>query len=109
MMTSPSEPTSRVFAAGKDSTLVGLSKPRHSRLSVRIFESSVSTIASAGFVEVALAAACTAFRTMVAARGCCAQRGDCTMTSIGLAAFLADFGAGLRADFRAAFDLRARL
>src|SRR6476661_7417881 len=108
MMTSPSDASSepaRRFAAGNDSTLVGLSKPRQSRLSVRIAESSVSTIASAARVEVALAAACTAFLTMVAARGCFFQRGDCTMTSIDFPAF----GAALRADFGAALDLRARL
>src|SRR5215510_10534737 len=100
MMTSPRELLACDCVAGNDSTLVGLSKPRHSRLSVRIAESSVSTIASAGRVEVALAAACTAFRTMVAARGCFFQRGDCTMTSIGFAAF----DAALCADFGAAFE-----
>ena len=36
----------RATAAGKDSTLVGLSLPRHCALSARIAESSVSTIAS---------------------------------------------------------------
>src|SRR5258706_7372250 len=70
-------------ATGNDSTLVGAFLPRQSRLSARIAESSLSTIASSmGRVETALAAAKTAFLTMVLAVGRlrhCAAR---TITSI---------------------------
>ena len=70
-------------AAGNDSTLVGAFLPRQSRLSVRIAESSVSTIASSvGGVETASAAAKTAFLTMVLAVGRLRQRAERTMTSI---------------------------
>src|SRR5882762_9671155 len=58
----PAFRTDRSGAAGNDSTLVGAFLPRQSRLSARIVESLLSTIASsAGAVEAALAAARTAF------------------------------------------------
>src|SRR6185436_8695635 len=69
--------------AGNDSTLVGAFLPRQSRLSARMVESSVSTIASsARGVETAFAAAQTAFLTTVLAVGRLRQRGERTMTSI---------------------------
>src|SRR6188472_4234700 len=69
--------------AGNDSTLVGVFLPRHSRLSVWIAESSLSTIASSvGGVETASAAAKTARLTMVLAVGRLRQRAERTMTSI---------------------------
>src|SRR5207249_618286 len=70
-------------AAGKDSTLVGVFLPRHCRLSARIAESSVSTIASsARGVEAAFAAADTAFLTMLLAAGRRRQCADRTTISI---------------------------
>src|SRR3954463_7508375 len=76
-------------AAGNDSTLVGAFLPRQSRLSVRIAESSLSTIASSvGRVETALAAAKTAFLTMVLAVGRLRQRAERTITSISTCSFL---------------------
>src|ERR1041384_5610102 len=78
-------------AAGNDSTLVGAFLPRQSRLSVRIAESSLSTIASSvGRVETALmawAAAKTAFLTTVLAEGRFRYRAERTMTSIWIAFF----------------------
>src|SRR3954463_7395101 len=72
-----------LFGAGNDSTLVGAFLPRHCRLSVRIAESSVSTIASsARGVEAAFAAAEMAFLTMALALGRRRHRGDWTITSI---------------------------
>src|SRR5215203_6333484 len=69
--------------AGNDSTLVGVFLPRHSRLSVWIAESSLSTIASSvGGVETASAAAKTARLTMVLAVGRLRQRAERTITSI---------------------------
>src|SRR5207342_3541285 len=71
------------LAAGNDSTLVGAFLPRQSRLSARMVESSVSTIASsARGVETAFAAAQTAFLTTVLAVGRLRQRGERTTTSI---------------------------
>src|SRR5258708_18791340 len=71
------------LAAGSDSTLVGACLPRQSRLSARMVESSVSTIASsARGVETAFAAAHTAFLTTVLAVGRLRQRGERTTTSI---------------------------
>src|SRR5258708_39297674 len=69
-------------AAGNDSTLVGVFLPRQSRLSARIVESLLSTIASsAGAVEAALAAARTAFLTTdTAVRRFC-HNAERTMTS----------------------------
>src|SRR5438477_3215980 len=70
-------------AAGNDSTLVGAFLPRQLRLSARIAESSLSTIASSiGRVETASAAAKTAFLTMVLAVGRLRHRAERTMTSI---------------------------
>src|SRR3954470_11014898 len=70
-------------AAGNDSTLVGAFLPRQSRLSVRIAESSLNTIASSvGRVETAWAAAKTAFLPMVLAVGRFRQRAERMMTSI---------------------------
>src|SRR3954470_3546465 len=70
-------------AAGNDSTLVGAFLPRQSRLSARIAESSLRTIASSmGRVEVARAAAKTAFLTTVLAVGRLRQRAERTVMSI---------------------------
>src|ERR1044072_5739737 len=70
-------------AVGNDSTLVAVFLPRQSRLSARIAESSLSTIASsARGVETVPAAAKTAFLTMVLAVGRLRQRAERTMTSI---------------------------
>src|SRR5690349_23711990 len=72
-------------ATGNDSTLVGAFLPRHCRLSERIAESSLSTIASStGRVETALAAANTADLTTFLAAGRFRQRADRTMTSISI-------------------------
>src|SRR5258708_39648296 len=69
-------------AAGNDSTLVGAFLPRQSRLSARIAESSLSTIASSiGRVEAAMAAAKTAFLTMVLAVGRFRHPAERTVTS----------------------------
>src|SRR6478672_367301 len=71
------------MAAGNDSTLVGAFLPRQSRLSARIAESSLSTIASSmGRVEAAMAAAKTAFLTAVLAVGRLRQRAERTVMSI---------------------------
>src|SRR4051812_26027341 len=70
-------------AAGNDSTLVGAFLPRQLRLSARIAESSLSTIASSiGRVEAAMAAAKTAFLTIVLAVGRLRHRAERTITSI---------------------------
>src|SRR5258708_22010571 len=70
-------------AAGNDSTLVGVFLPRQSRLSARIVESLLSTIASsAGAVEAALAAARTAFLTTDWAVWRLFHSAERTMTSI---------------------------
>src|SRR5258706_16024485 len=70
-------------ATGNDSTLVGAFLPRQLRLSARIAESSLSTIASSiGRVETAMAAAKTAFLTMVLAVGRLRHRAERTVTSI---------------------------
>src|SRR6185436_4983781 len=70
-------------AAGNDRTLVGAFLPRQLRLSARIAESLLSTIASSiGRVEAAMAAAKTAFLTMVLAVGRLRPCVERTMTSI---------------------------
>src|SRR3954469_23601484 len=70
-------------AAGNDSTLVGAFLPRQSRLSVRIAESSPSTIASStGLVETASAAAEIARFTVVWAPRRFFQCAERTMTSV---------------------------
>src|SRR3954454_10399239 len=70
-------------AAGNDSTLVGAFLPRQSRLSARIAESSLSTIASSlGGVETAWAAAKMAVLTMVLALGRLRHRAERMITSI---------------------------
>src|SRR5436190_3168224 len=74
--------TSKSGAAGNDSTLVGVFLPRQSRLSARIVESLLSTIASsAGAVEAALAAARTAFLTTDRAVRRLFHNAERTMTS----------------------------
>src|SRR5215213_6110303 len=78
----PAFRTGRPGAAGNDSTLVGAFLPRQSRLSARIVESLLSTIASsAGAVEAALAAARTAFLTTDLAVRRFFHRAERTMTS----------------------------
>src|SRR5438445_357889 len=78
----PRRCTGRPGAAGNDSTLVGAFLPRQSRLSARIVESLLSTIASsAGGVEAALAAARTAFLTTETAVRRFCHNAERTMTS----------------------------
>src|SRR3977135_2521096 len=72
---------------GKDRTLVGLSLLRQLRLSDRIAESSVSTIASSpADVDVARAASRMARRTVALTPLCVAHSGACTMMSMADAA-----------------------
>src|SRR5437763_8140754 len=78
----PRRGTGRPGAAGNDSTLVGAFLPRQPRLSARIVESLLSTIASsAGAVEAALAAARTAFLTTDRAVRRLFHNAERTMTS----------------------------
>src|SRR5438270_623456 len=69
--------------AGKDNTFVGSSLPRQRRLSARMAESSVSTIASSPSIVDAMAAAAAIVRRSKALMPRCAfHSGESTMTSI---------------------------
>src|SRR5437763_16061082 len=69
--------------AGNDSTFVGSSLPRQRRLSARMAESSVSTIASSPSVVDAMAAAAATVRRSIALIPRCAfHRGESTTMSI---------------------------
>src|SRR5438105_4780625 len=73
----------RVSLAGNDSTLVAVSLQRQSRLSARIAESSVSTIASSpSVVDIVVAAAVMARRSSVLASRARFHSGDSITISI---------------------------
>src|SRR5215211_7721851 len=79
-------PVDRSCGAGNDSTLVGLSIPRQSRLSLRMAASSASTTLTsplaAGSARVDAAAVMTASRTVTCASGCAFHSSDSTTISI---------------------------
>src|SRR5947208_1309151 len=84
--------------AGNDSTFVGSSLPRQRRLSARMAESSVSTIASSPSVVDAMAAAAAIVRRSKALMPRCAfHSGESTMMSI--ARTMGAFGDEVRLGF----------
>src|SRR2546423_589948 len=87
-------PADRTCGAGNDSTLVGLSTPRQSRLSLRIAASSTSTTLTsplaAGRARVAAAAAAMASRTVACASGWASHSSDSTAMSIAAATLSAN-------------------